>query len=356
MKIVVVIMAGGKGERFWPKSRKKLPKQFLPLCGGPRTMISLTAERAMKFALPEDIFVVSNASYRDLVRQNLPFLPEGNIINEPEAKNTAPCIAVAAAVIAEKYGDAVMAVLPSDHLIKDDEKFASTLKKAAAAAETGDFLITLGVTPQYPETGYGYIKLNKSRQRDSLFPVERFVEKPDKATAEKYVSSGDFLWNSGMFVWRSSAILARFEKLMPEVYSGARKIACSFGKAEFDDILSCEFKKFPSQSIDYGIMEKAGGIFAIPCDFGWNDMGGWIAAGEVMPKDENGNSAAGEYVALNSSGCIISGGEKLITLMGVKDLIIVDSPDAILIAAKKDAQNIKSLIAEIKQKKSDKYL
>ena len=219
MKMTAVIMAGGRGERFWPKSRNSCPKQFLSLTADGDTMIQKTVKRLGKLVADEDIFVVTNAAYREIVEEQLPQIPKENILLEPCARNTAPCIAFAAAVINRKYDDAIMLVLPSDHLIGYENIYVKTLRKAAAAAENGNNLVTIGITPTYAETGYGYI--NFGEENGDVYEVERFVEKPDLATAKKYLASGRYLWNSGMFVWKISSIMGNIRKFMPDVYEGA---------------------------------------------------------------------------------------------------------------------------------------
>lgn len=355
MKITVVIMAGGKGERFWPKSRQNMPKQFLSLTADGKTMIQLTVERAMNIADTNDIFILTNENYNAIVREQLPNIPVENIINEPIAKNTAPCLAVAAAIIEKRYGDALMVSLPADHLIGDDKKFIHILNLALAGATHSDSLITLGIKPDYPETGYGYINYDKSESSNGLHKVKNFVEKPDKKTAEKYLEQGDYLWNSGMFVWRVSIVLDKIKTLMADVYKGAKSIGAAYGTPEFAETLVIEFTKFPSVSIDYGIMEKTPNILTAPADFGWNDVGSWNALENINSKDEDGNITIGECVTLDSSGCIFVGNKRLIAALGLKDIIVVDTPDAILIARKEDAQNVKNLISKIKSEKNEKY-
>lgn len=355
MKVTVVIMAGGKGERFWPRSRQNMPKQFLSLTGDGKTMIQLTAERALNIANINDIFILTNETYNPIVREQLPEIPAENIINEPVAKNTAPCLAVAAAIIEKKYGDALMVSLPADHLIGDDKKFIDIVNLALAGATHLDSLITLGIKPDYPETGYGYINYDKSKSSNGLCKVKKFVEKPDKKTAEKYLEQGDYLWNSGMFVWRTSTVLDKIKTLMAGVYEGAKRIGAAYGTPEFSETLSAEFIKFPSVSIDYGIMEKTPNILTALADFGWNDVGSWTALENINSKNDDGNVTIGECVALNSSGCIFVGGKRLIAALGLKDIIVVDTPDAVLIARKEDAQNIKNLISKIKSEKNEKY-
>ena len=238
MKVTAVIMAGGRGERFWPKSRGNYPKQFLSLTKDGETMIQKTVKRLLPMVAMDDVFVVTNVSYAALVKEQLPQLPEENILLEPCARNTAPCIGLAAAVIRKKYGEAMMLVLPSDHLIRYEEMYVDTLRQAVAVAEKDQNLVTIGITPTYPETGYGYINFERDTDLGmaGVYRVERFVEKPDLETAKQYLASHRYLWNSGMFVWKASSILANLESLMPDIYAGLERIEAAVGTAEFPSV------------------------------------------------------------------------------------------------------------------------
>jgi len=346
MKITAVIMAGGRGERFWPKSRNNCPKQFLSLTADKETMIQKTVKRLDKIVEPGDVFVVTNAAYREIVETQLPQIPKENILSEPCARNTAPCIAYAAAVIKKKYDDAVMLVLPSDHLIGYVNIYHRALRKAIAAAEEGQNLVTIGITPTYPETGYGYI--NFGEEKGDAFEVERFVEKPDLATAKKYLASGNYLWNSGMFVWKVSSIMANIQKFMPEVYDGASRIGESFGTDDFEEVLIREFEAFPSESIDFGIMEKAENIYTIPGSFGWDDVGSWLAMERINETDDDKNFIEGDVIAVDSKRTTICGGKRLIAAVGTRDLIIVDTDDVLLVCGKNSTQDVKKVISKLK--------
>lgn len=359
MKTTAVIMAGGKGERFWPKSRGYFPKQFLSLTGDGKTMLQLTAERLRPMVDYEDMFVVTNQNYVGLVREQLPEIPDENILAEPMAKNTAPCIGFAAAVISRKYRDAVMLVLPSDHLVKLEDAYTDTLSLAAKVASESESLVTIGITPTYPETGYGYIELSPgegtSRHR-GVYAVNRFVEKPDVDTAKEYLASGNYLWNSGMFVWKQSTIMKKFRELLPDIYSGIIKIGEAFGTAEYERVLADCFSGFKSKSIDYGIMERTSGIYAIPGSFGWDDVGSWLALERINAADEYGNIIQGDAVTIDTAGSIISGGDKLIATMGIRDMVIVDSGDAILICAKDRTSDLKRVIESLKDRNRGELL
>ena len=346
MKITAVIMAGGRGERFWPKSRNSRPKQFLSLTSDNETMIQKTIKRLLPLVDMNDIYIVTNSAYTSLVREQLPDIPEENILAEPAPRNTAPCIAFASAVINQKYDDAVMLVLPSDHLIANETLYIDTLKKAISIAEQGENLVTIGITPTYPETGYGYI--NFGEEHNNAYTVERFVEKPDLRTAEKYLDSGKYLWNSGMFIWKISSILTNIKKLMPDIYYGALKIGEAFNTPNFNDVLTREFTAFRSESVDFGIMEKAENIYTIPASFGWDDVGSWLAVERINETDENNNYINGNVVSENTHHATICGGKRLIATVGIDNLIIVDTEDALLVCSKNNTQDVKKIIARLK--------
>lgn len=356
MEITALIMAGGRGERFWPKSRKRLPKQFLSLTGDGKTMIQLTVERISPMVPMKNIYIATNQDYKKLVLEQLPEIPEENILCEPAARNTAPCIGLGAAHIEKRCGAALTLVLPSDHLIKQNERFLDILKHACETAEKDTNLVTIGITPSYPETGYGYIKFMKENADGAAYPVEQFVEKPDLETAKTYLEAGSYLWNSGMFVWKVSSILKNIREFMPDTYSGLMNIRNAIGTGEEQAVLEQEFSGFESQSIDYGIMEKAEHIYIIPGSFGWDDVGSWLAVERIQKADENGNVIQGNVVAVDSKDCTIQGDNKLLALIGLEHLIVVDTKDATLICSKAQAGNIKKAIELLKKGARDEYL
>lgn len=343
-------MAGGRGERFWPKSRTNLPKQFLSLTSDGETMIQKTIKRLAPLVETEDIFVVTNAAYKQLVHEQLPQLPQENILAEPMARNTAPCIALAAAVIRKKYEDAVMLVLPSDHLIQYEEMYTDTLKQAIRVAEQGDNLVTIGITPTYPETGYGYIKFQRGGEDlpGGVYQVDCFVEKPDLDTAKSYLASRKYLWNSGMFVWKVSTITGNFRKLMPELYTGMDAMTEAYGTPSFDQVLHDQFAAFPSESIDFGVMEKAAHIYTLSASFGWDDVGNWLALERINQTNEYGNYVTGDVITINTSRSTICGSKRLIAAVGIEDLIVVDTDDAVLICAKDSTQDVKKVIENLR--------
>lgn len=356
MKKTALIMAGGKGERFWPKSRQSLPKQFLSLTNDGKTMIQLTVERILPLVNLEDIYIATNANYKHLVLEQLPGLPEENILCEPVGRNTAPCIGLGAVHIQRKYEDAIMIVLPSDHLIKYNDIFTETLNNACDVAETGSNLVTIGITPNYPETGYGYIKADKNRPLKKTFSVERFVEKPDFDLAKSYVESGDYYWNSGMFIWKLSSILKNMKNFMADTYEGLLTIQSVIGTSEEENILKQVFPEFISDSIDYGIMEKASDIYLIPGNFGWDDVGSWLAVERVKGTDTSANTLSGNVLALHTEHCTIEGRERLIAALGLKNLIIVDTDDALLVADKDSAGDIKKILSVLRETNRENYL
>ncbi len=347
MKITAVIMAGGRGERFWPKSRNNRPKQFLSLTSDGETMIQKTVKRLSPLVSAEDIFIVTNAAYADLVNDQLPDVPRENILCEPCAKNTAPCIAFAAAIIQKKYGDAMMLVLPSDHLIGYENIYIKTLQTAIRTAEEGNNLVTIGITPAYPETGYGYINFGK--EAGDAYEVERFVEKPDLPTAKKYLASGKYLWNSGMFVWKASAIMYNMKQFMPEIHDGAVRIGDSYGTDSYEETLIKEFTAFTSESVDFGIMEKASDIYTIPGSFGWDDVGSWLAVERINETDDKKNYFDGDVIAVDSERTTVCGGKRLVAAIGTRDIVIVDTDDVLLVCSKNNTQDVKKVIAQLKE-------
>lgn len=356
MKKVALIMAGGRGERFWPKSRRTMPKQFLALTDSGKTMIQLTVDRITPLVNKEDIFISTNQDYKQLVMEQLPQIPEENIICEPVGRNTAPCIGLGAIHMAEKYGDAVMLVLPSDHLIKNTAIFLNTLEDACQTAESGVNLVTIGITPDAPETGYGYIQFIPDQMLGRAYRVDHFVEKPDLDTAKEYVASGKYLWNSGMFIWKISTILDNLKKHLPAVYDGLMTIRDTMNTEKGAQVLDQVFQKLPSESIDYGVMEKAKNIYILGGAFGWDDVGSWLAVGRLQKSNEFGNVIAGNAVTIDTRNSIIQGGKKLIATVGLQNIIIVDTEDALLVCDKGGAGNIKRVLENLKICNRNEYL
>ena len=350
MKICAVIMAGGKGERFWPMSRTHRPKQFLPLTHTDITMIQQTVNRILPLVNNEDILVVTNGRYQALTHQQLPELLLENILCEPMGKNTAPAIGFAAAMLQKKVGDCVMLVLSSDHLIVDEEKFRKVLHTAIETAEKDENIVTIGIEPMYPETGFGYIRYDAANPQDGVYAVKQFVEKPDYATAMTYLSTGEYLWNSGMFVFKVSTIMDQFKHFMPKLYEGLQRIEQAVDSPAFDSELREEFEKFDSISIDYGIMEHAQHIYTVPGNFGWDDVGSWTAVGRIHEKDENGNAIQGDVLAIDTNDCTIYGNKRLVTTLGISGLVIVDTDDVLMICNKDQAQQVKVFLEALRGK------
>ena len=356
MKVTALIMAGGRGERFWPRSRRNLPKQFLSLTDDGRTMIQLTVERILPLVDIEDIYIATNKDYRQLALEQLPGIPEENILCEPIGRNTAPCIGLGAVHIAKKYEDAIMLVLPSDHLIKFTKMYQTTLRDACRVAEEGTNLVTIGIMPDYPETGYGYIKFDAKEPEGRAYRVDRFVEKPSLEAAKEYLAAEEYLWNSGQFIWKVSSILKNMKQYMPDTYSRLLRIQEAIGTPEQEMVLDKEFREMESQSIDYGIMEKAKDIFILPGAFGWDDVGSWLAVGRIKKTNELGNVVDGNIITVNTKNCIIQGGRKLIAAVGLRGLIIVDTEDATLICEKDYTGDIKTVLENLKICNRDEYL
>ena len=346
MITTALIMAGGRGERFWPQSRKRMPKQFLSLTNTDRTMIQSTVDRIKKLVDPKDILIATNQDYRDLVIQQLPEVPEENILCEPVAKNTAPCIGWGAATVRKRYGDALMLVLPSDHLVMQPHLFRSVLRNAMQVAEETGALVTLGISPTVPDTGYGYIQYDPDTPSGyaSAFKVRRFVEKPDMETAREYLASGEYLWNSGMFIWKASSILHEMEEHLPENYALLTAIEQAMGKQDEKETLKTKFSQMRSISIDYGILERAENVYVLPASFGWDDVGSWLAVERMNPLDDAGNVIHGDVVTVDSSRCIVQGSDRTIAMVGLEDMIIVDTKDALLVCAKDSAGKIKKVL------------
>lgn len=356
MKKTVLIMAGGRGERFWPKSRKRLPKQFLSLTDDGKTMIQLTVERVLKFVEIEDIYISTNKEYKELVRKQVEGLPEENILCEPVGRNTAPCIGLAATYIEKKYGDACMIVLPSDHLIKYHKMFSRAVSDACKVAEQNGNLVTIGITPTYPETGYGYVKFDVDKMQGQAYAVDRFVEKPSIEVAKEYLETEEYLWNSGMFIWKASSILENIKKYIPDLYNGLMIIKEAIGSENETEIVENTFFEFPSVSIDYGILEKASDIYIVPGTFGWDDVGSWLAVSRIRRENESGNVINGNIITIDTRNCVIEGSRKLIAAVGLEDLIIVDTEDAMLICDKDNVSDIKKVVENLKICNREEYI
>jgi len=354
MTLYPVIMAGGSGTRFWPLSRKNRPKQFLPLTTT-KPLIADTQARLGGLAKPKDTFVVCGKAHEKLVKASVK-LPPKNVVVEPAARNTAPAIALAALHVAAQDPEGILVVLPSDHHVANVPEFKRVLQTAAEVAKDGH-LVTLGIKPSRPETGYGYIRVGESLSGDAR-KVQAFVEKPDLETAKGYLTSGDYVWNGGIFVFRADAILNAFREHMPELWKGLEKIRATVGKRTYASTLAKVFPKLPSTSIDYGVMEKAKNIAVVPCDFGWSDVGSFAALPEVRKADEKGNVVTGKgAVVVDCEGCVVVAGDKKpLAVVGLKDVVVVDAGDAVLVVPKNKSQDVRKVVEALKARKLDALL
>jgi len=356
----VVILAGGSGTRFWPLSRRKTPKQLMSVFGG-RSMLQRTVERILPLE-PKGILVVTNSLQAEETGRQLSFVGGDvvTIVEEPLARNTAPAIGLAAEIIAAQDPTAVMAVLPADHYIQDEEAFRTALDHARQQAERMS-LVTLGIRPSGPETGYGYLEADMKAGQDGIFQVRRFVEKPSRVKAQELLAAGSFFWNSGMFVWRADVILDRIRTHMPDLYTGLETLRIP---ARLRDVHSMAqqvaalYTTLSAESIDYGVMEKAEGVVVIPSSFGWSDVGSWSALPELLEADEYGNVTVDDsaVVALESHGCLVLGGEKLVTLVGVNDLIVVNTGDAVLVCPRERSQEVRKLVEQLAERGLTQFL
>ncbi len=344
--VYAVIMAGGIGSRFWPKSRKASPKQFLNVFGD-ATLIQNTVSRLQGIVPPERCLIVTHERYIEHTRNQLPAVPEENILAEPVSRNTAPCIAYAAVKLLAKDPDATMIVLPADHLIQNVRQFHKVLNVAIENAQQPNRLVTIGITPTHPETGYGYIQFEGQvdmTKDPEAYPVRTFAEKPDFQTAERFLESGDFLWNSGMFIWRADTILEQMERHLPDAYEAFAPLSDALGNDNEHDVLVKAFQSCPHISIDYGVMERAETVFVVPGSFGWNDVGDWRAVYGLSDKNGHGNAVQGNVIMQDSERCLVQGDGRLVVLVGMNDTVVVDTEDAILVCNKESAQQVKNVV------------
>jgi len=354
--LYAVIMAGGSGTRFWPLSREAMPKQLLRIDGG-ETLIQQTIARVSPLVPIDRIYIVTNKNHAEQIRFQVPEIRKENYIIEPVAKNTAAAIGLAAIHINHYNPDGVMAVLAADHVIRHKDRFLDTLKDACGIARSG-YLVTIGIKPTRPETGYGYIEAgdNIANQGFQIFSVRRFVEKPDVQTARGYVEAGSYYWNSGMFVWRAGVILDEISRHMVPLYKGLKEIESSLGQGTEDFVTGEIFSKLESISIDYGVMEKSDKVAVVPADLGWNDVGSWTALDEISNRDANGNVITGNVVDVDSKDSIIYATNRLVATLGLKDTVVVDTEDATLICRKDMAQDVKKIVMELKRRGAEEHV
>jgi mannose-1-phosphate guanylyltransferase len=356
----VIIMAGGVGSRFWPLSRRSKPKQFLDILGTGETLLQQTYRRFSSICAPENIFVVTSAEHKELALSQLNINAD-NILAEPFRRNTAPCLAYGTFRILKENPDAVVTVTPADHLILKEDKFCQTIKESMEFASENDALLTLGIKPDRPETGYGYIQADMKKTvegHEKVLKVKTFTEKPDFELAKKFIQSGDFYWNSGIFIWNLKSILAAFEKHLPEMYSAFDEGRKIFGTKQEKSFIGSTYTEFRSISIDYGIMEKASNVYVMCTDIGWSDLGTWSSLYEHSEVDKKGNCQnGGNLFSFGNQGTIFNiAPGKVAVVQGLKDYIVVDSDDVLLVVKKSEEQNIKIYLEDVKKDSGEKYL
>jgi mannose-1-phosphate guanylyltransferase/mannose-6-phosphate isomerase len=365
-KLYSVIIAGGKGTRFWPLSRSRKPKQLLKLFG-PKTLLDETARRVVSFGGKDRTLIITVAEQLNAVRKELTAFSRKNFLAEPEGKNTAPCIGLAALEVMIRDPDAMMIILPADHWVSDVPAFRRTLKAAAELAARHDRLVTIGIEPAYPETGYGYIVKGKPVAgvvNSGAHEVKKFKEKPDAKTARQLLRQGS-LWNAGIFAWKASTLLALMERYQPAIHTSLANIEKAAGGKSLAtpapalrSIISREYKKMPSISIDHAILEKAGSegrVLTLPAKFGWSDVGSWAAVHQLAPRDAHGNAGNGKWLGLDAKDCLIHAPDRLVVLLGMRDAIVVDTPDALLVGDLKRSQEVRELVDALKKKGLGSY-
>ena len=338
----VLILAGGSGTRFWPLSRKSRPKQLLAL-EGERTLLRETVERLRPLVEPDSIWICTTRALADAVRRDVPEVPAEQILLEPEGRNTAPAIGWSIRSMPEAARRGAVAVLPADHRIGDPEGFRAVLEKASRVVEQEDRVMTLGVTPRWAETGYGYLELAPGEEAGGLRRVHRFVEKPTPEKAEEFVRSGNYLWNAGIFVFRGTTLLGLLERLQPELARGLEEIAAT------PERVGELYGRLPADSIDYAVMEKLDDISTFPLDCGWSDLGSWEALDEILPRDAAGNTGRGDVVAVESGGNLLFSDAGTIAVLGVEGLVVVRTGDAVLVMPKERSQEVRKIVARLQE-------
>jgi mannose-1-phosphate guanylyltransferase len=354
----VAIMAGGIGSRFWPMSRTAYPKQFLDILNTGRTLIQGTYDRFKKFIPADNIYIVTSEEYVEIVREQLPEIPLNNIVAEPSRKNTAPCIAYISYKLQQINEKSALICAPADHLILDETAFTKVCLEALSFVSAHKALVTLGIKPSHPNTGYGYIQFEQQPATDNVFKVKTFTEKPNLDLAKTFVSSGEFLWNAGIFAWQIKNIITAFEKFLPEMAEVFEAEKNHFNTGKEKEAIDKIYPQCTNISIDYGIMEKADNVYIIPSSFGWSDLGTWNSAHDNMEKDYLGNAVAGNEVMVFDAthNMVHVPNNKLVLLQGMNDYIVVDTDDVLLICKRDKEQEIKQYVAEVKRNKGDKDL
>ncbi len=351
------IMAGGIGSRFWPQSRQKRPKQFLDILGTGKTLIQSTYERFKKIVPEDHIYIITGQNYVALVKEQLPTIQDHQIIAEPSRRNTGPCVAYMAHKLHALNPQANFVIAPSDHLITEEDVFATAINKALQFANSYDSLVTLGIRPTRPDTGYGYIQYLDNSEKNEIYRVKTFTEKPSYEIAKTFLESGDFLWNSGIFIWSVGSILAAFAKYQPDINDLFKEGTDLYNTPQETAFIENTYAQCRNISIDYAIMEYANNVFVIPASFGWSDLGTWTSLWEKYPKDYANNSVADNVLLYDSAGCMVMAPDKkLVIVQGLEDCCVVDTEDVLLICKLADEQKIKDINAEVKRIKGKEYL
>ncbi|MBU4445216.1 MAG: mannose-1-phosphate guanylyltransferase [Candidatus Marinimicrobia bacterium] len=352
-----VIMAGGVGKRFWPRSCKERPKQLLDIVSD-QSMLKLTYERLKKVTDEKKIFIVAGQCLYEPILRELPDLPVKNLIIEPSGKNTAPCIGLAATTIIQKDPNAVLGIFPADHLIVDENSFRKAVHRGVQFARDHVALVTFGIMPTRPATGYGYIQYSRKGTvyQEAIYKVKTFAEKPNLPTAKRFLESGEFLWNSGMFIWKADNILNSIKLFLPELHESLQAIAGAMDTPQYTKVLKKQWASIHSESIDYGVMEKAKNVYVVRSTFDWNDVGSWDAVYEIKEKDKNGNVIIGDVVTMNTENSYIYSRKNLISTIGVKDLIIIQSKNAILIVNRNESEKVKDLVDLLERKNHNEHI
>lgn len=351
----VIIMAGGVGSRFWPYSRKSRPKQFLDVLGVGKSLLQLTYHRFLNLCPKENIFIVSNDAYLEQIKDQLPDMTNDQILLEPNRRNTAPCIAYASYKIASKNPDAVTVVTPADHAVFMEDEFVRTCQTAVEFAENDGQLVTIGIKPSRPETGYGYIQFREAES--DVKKVKTFTEKPQLELAQTFFESGDFVWNAGIFIWNVKTIINQFEKFLPEIAETFRSIQETYYSDKEKEKIAWAYARTKAISIDYGVMEKAENVHVVLGDFGWSDLGSWSSLHEQHEKDKNNNVVDGNAMLYESHDCIVQASkDKLIVVQGLKNYLVADCNDVLMICDKDDEKKIRSIVNDVKSEKGEQYI
>lgn len=356
-----LIMAGGVGSRFWPVSRTEYPKQFIDFFGVGKTLIQSTYDRFLKICPPENIFIVTNQIYTEIIKEQLPGISSNQILAEPIMRNTAPCISYGSMKIEQINPNATIVVAPSDHTITNPDAFIAAIEQSLKAAAENDCLITLGIKPSRPDTGYGYIQYteNTLKTDEDIFKVKIFTEKPNLELAKSFIQSGDFLWNAGIFIWSARSINKAFQTHLPEMHEIFSQGNTSYNTESEMQFIGDAYQQCTNISIDFGIMEKADNVYVLPADFGWSDLGTWASIYDIAERDYVGNAVipSEKVMMFNSSNCMVNvPKEKLVILQDLHDYIVVESNNTLLICPRNAEQSIKQIVADVKSKFGTKYI